>query len=108
MKKKMYRFVRDGTQMTRIRRINADRFSVNQQKNICVYPLNPRHPRAIAGFDTRRLSYWCCSLSRSFTVFTGLNVVKGTSTKMVLQSLMAPFHNPGNSSAFSSLPFFDL
>ena len=33
------------------------------------------------------------------TVFTGLKVESGTSTKMVLQSLIAPFHKPGNSSA---------
>ena len=53
-------------------------------------------------------SYWCCSLNKSFTVFTGLNVVRGTSTNTVFQSLMAPFHKPGSSSAFRSLPFLDL
>ena len=53
-------------------------------------------------------SYWCCSLNKSFTVFTGLNVVRGTSTNTVFQSLIAPFHKPGSSSAFRSLPFLDL
>ena len=53
-------------------------------------------------------SYWCWSLNKSFTVFTGLNVVRGTSTNTVFQSLMAPFHKPGSSSAFRSLPFLDL
>lgn len=42
------------------------------------------------------------------TVFTGLKVVSGTSTNTVFQSLMAPFHSPGSSRAFSALPFFDL
>ena len=52
--------------------------------------------------------YWCCSRRRSFTVFTGLNVESGTSTKTVFQSLIAPFHSPGSSSAFSSRPFLLL
>ena len=33
---------------------------------------------------------------------------RGTSTKTVLQSLIAPFHSPGNSKAFRSFPFLDL
>ena len=52
--------------------------------------------------------YWCCSRNRSFTVFTGLNVSSGTSTKMVFQLLIAPFQRPGSSSAFSSLPLLLL
>ena len=36
------------------------------------------------------------------TVFTGLKVLKGTSTNTVFQSLIEPFHKPGNSSAFKS------
>ena len=47
-------------------------------------------------------------LRRSFTVFTGLKVSMGTSTKTVIQSAMAPFHSPGSSRAFSSRPSFDL
>ena len=46
--------------------------------------------------------------NRSFTVFTGLKVSMGTSTKMVIQSAMAPFQRPGSSRAFSSRPSFDL
>ena len=42
------------------------------------------------------------------TVFTGLKVDNGTSTNIVFQLLMAPFHRPGSSNAFSSRPFFDL
>ena len=42
------------------------------------------------------------------TVFTGLKVPSGTSTKTVFQSLIEPFHNPGSSKALSSRPFFDL
>ena len=37
--------------------------------------------------------YWCCSLSKSLTVLTGLKVPMGTSTKMVFQLLMAPFQS---------------
>lgn len=55
-----------------------------------------------------RWYYWCCSRNKSFTVFTGLNVSIGTSTKMVFQSLMAPFQSPGNSRALSSFPPLDL
>ena len=50
----------------------------------------------------------CIGFSKSFTVFTGLKVSMGTSTKMVIQSAMAPFQRPGNSKAFSSRPSFDL
>lgn len=48
--------------------------------------------------------YWCSGRNRSFTVFTGLNVSMGTSTNIVFQSLIAPFHKPGSSSAFRSRP----
>src|SRR5690554_6113270 len=51
---------------------------------------------------------WCSSRSKSFTVLTGLNVLMGTSTKIVFQSLIAPFHKPGSSKAFSGLPLIDL
>ena len=53
-------------------------------------------------------NYWCCSRNKSFTVFTGLKVLKGTSTKTVFQSLMEPFHKPGSSKAFKSFPFLLL
>ena len=53
-------------------------------------------------------NYWCCSRNKSLTVFTGLNVPRGTSTKIVDQSLIAPFHKPGSSRAFNSLPLLDL
>lgn len=54
---------------------------------------------------------WCAGRSRSLTVFTGLNVSAGTSTNMVVQRLMAPFHSPGSSNAFRSRPsmlFLDM
>ena len=47
---------------------------------------------------------WCAGRSRSLTVFTGLDVSAGTSTNMVVQRLMAPFHSPGSSNAFRSRP----
>lgn len=47
---------------------------------------------------------WCAGRKRSSTTFTGLKVSSGTSTKQVFQSLMEPFHRPGSSSAFNSLP----
>lgn len=47
---------------------------------------------------------WCAGRRRSSTTFTGLKVSSGTSTKQVFQSLMEPFHRPGSSSAFNSLP----
>ena len=53
-------------------------------------------------------TYWCCSRNKSFTVFTGLKVIAGTSTKTVFQLLIAQFQRPGSSNAFSSFPFFDL
>jgi len=40
--------------------------------------------------------------SRSSTVFTGLKVSRGTSTKTVFQNAIDPFHSPGSSSALSS------
>ena len=49
--------------------------------------------------------YWCASLSRSRTTFTGLKVSMGTSTKSVFQSDMEPFQRPGSSSALSSRPW---
>ena len=52
--------------------------------------------------------YWCSALSKSFTVLTGLKVSTGTSTKIVFQSLMAPFQSPGNSKALRAFPFFDF
>ena len=52
--------------------------------------------------------YWCWSRRRSLTVFTGLKVPSGTSTKTVDQSDIAPFQSPGSSRARSSLPFLDL
>ena len=55
-----------------------------------------------------KIYFWCWSRKRSFTVFTGLKVVRGTSTKMVFQLLMAPFHKPGSSRALSERPPFDL
>lgn len=39
----------------------------------------------------------CSFRNRSLTLFTGLNVAKGTSTNTVTHSAMAPFHNPGSS-----------
>src|SRR5690606_1208696 len=47
---------------------------------------------------------WCAFLNKSTTVFTGLNVVNGTSTKTVFQKAIPPFHNPGSSNAFNSFP----
>ena len=41
-------------------------------------------------------------------VLTGLKVMSGVSTKIVIQSAIAPFHRPGNSCAFNSFPFTDL
>ena len=52
----------------------------------------------------RATNYWCASLSRSRTTFTGLKVSTGTSIKAVSQSDIAPFHRPGSSSAFNSRP----
>src|SRR6056297_1799803 len=49
---------------------------------------------------------WWDSLSKSVTVLTGLKVTKGTSTIIVFQRAIAPFHKPGNSNAFNSLPSF--
>ena len=51
-----------------------------------------------------KLYYLRSCRSRSFTVLTGLKVSIGTSTKIVFQSLIAPFHKPGNSNAFNSRP----
>ena len=50
----------------------------------------------MSGIILQPVIYWCCSLSKSLTVFTGLNVEIGTSTNTVFQSDIAPFHNPGN------------
>jgi len=51
----------------------------------------------------RRYFYgWCALRKRSSTVFTGLKVSRGTSTKTVFQNAIDPFHSPGSSSAFSS------
>src|SRR5574344_251775 len=52
--------------------------------------------------------FYYAFFNKSLTVFTGLNVVIGTSTKIVFQSLIAPFHKPGSSNAFRSLPFLLL
>lgn len=46
----------------------------------------------------------CAGRSRSLTVFTGLKVRAGTSTKTVFQPAIAPFHSPGRSSATSGRP----
>jgi hypothetical protein len=51
------------------------------------------------------LSGWCDDFNKSFTVFTGLNVSNGTSTKMVVHFAIAPFHNPGSSKALMGFPF---
>ena len=52
--------------------------------------------------------YWCCGRSRSCTTFTGEKVVTGTSTKIVFQHAIAPFHNPGSSCARRSRPPLDF
>ena len=52
------------------------------------------------------LSDWWAGFNKSFTVFTGLNVSNGTSTKIVVHFAIAPFHNPGSSKALMGLPFF--
>lgn len=59
-------------------------------------------------FFNARNAYWCASLSKSLTVFTGLKVDSGTSTNTVFQSLIEPFHSPGSSRAFRGLPFLLL
>ena len=44
-------------------------------------------------------------------IIHSLHRIKGTQrhfNKNSVQSLIAPFHKPGSSNAFSSLPFFDL
>src|SRR5207247_11037794 len=46
----------------------------------------------------------CSGRSRSRTVLTGLNVLRGTSTKTVFQRAMAPFHRPGSSRALRARP----
>src|SRR5512139_47260 len=51
---------------------------------------------------------WCSGRNRSYTVFTGVNVLPGTSTSTVFQCAMDPFHNPGSSSAFKGLPFLNF
>ncbi len=51
---------------------------------------------------------WCSLRSRSLTIFTGEKVAIGTSTKIVFQSAIAPFHSPGSSRAFSTFPSFDF
>ena len=43
--------------------------------------------------------------NKSFTVFTGLNVSNGTSTKIVVHFAIAPFHKPGSSKALIDFPF---
>ena len=47
---------------------------------------------------------WWVFLSRSFTTFTGLKVMIGTSTNRVIQCAIEPFHKPGSSNAFSGRP----
>ncbi len=69
----------------------------------------PRTPYGAINVEYLRHSFVCIhfecsSRRRSTTVFTGLNVVRGTSTNTVDQSLIAPFHRPGSSKARSSLP----
>ena len=41
-----------GTQMTQIKRMNADLFNYKSIKTICANPLNLRHLRAFPQFDT--------------------------------------------------------
>ena len=53
----------------------------------------------IANIILESAGYWCCGLSKSLTVLTGLNVSIGTSTKTVFQSLIEPFQSPGSSNA---------
>ena len=44
-----------------------------------------------------------CSLrNKSFTVFTGLKVSNGTSTNIVVQLAILPFHSPGSSCDFTT------
>ena len=43
------------------------------------------------------IPYLCIGRNKSNTVFTGLNVVIGTSTNCVFQLLIEPFHKPGSS-----------
>ena len=49
----------------------------------------------------------CWGRRRSETVFTGLKVASGTSTKSVFQWAIEPFQGPGRSRARSSLPCSD-
>lgn len=58
--------------------------------------------------STAAYAGWCSGRSRSLTVFTGLNVTWGTSTKRLTQSAIAPFQSPGSSKAFKSLPPLDF
>ena len=45
---------------------------------------------------------------KSKTVLMGWKVVRGTSTKRVIQCAMAPFQSPGSSIAFKGRPSYDL
>lgn len=79
----------------------AKRSQVSQMRDLAPFGL-------LNWLSRCRYACWCSVRSRSLTVLTGLKVVSGTSTKAVSQSLMAPFHSPGRSSALSSRPSLDL
>ena len=64
--------------------------------------------KSAAVFVNIAKSYWCWLRNKSLTVFTGLKVPRGTSTKIVFQLLMAPFQRPGSSSAWSGFPSLDF
>ena len=51
---------------------------------------------------------WWAGRSRSKTVFTGLKVLAGSSTKRVCQPAMPPFHRPGRSRMRTCWPFCTL
>lgn len=62
---------------------------------------------ALIKFQETTLDYYfarCSARIRSKTVLTGLNVIRGTSTKRVFQLLIEPFHSPGSSCALRVLP----
>jgi len=56
-------------------------------------------------FGFQNYNGWWAVFNKSLTVFTGLKVIKGTSTKTVIHFAIAPFHKPGNSYPFKGLPF---